>query len=163
MPNWVYNNVSVIGKKKRVEEFRKKHFTKDEIRGVEFDFETLVPMPETVFRGNLGTQEREKYGNNNWYDWSVKHWGTKWNASNTQFHSDDVRKTGRSYSLEFMFETAWALPEPIYTKIAEMYPDLSIVVDYSEEGMGFAGELQIVEGKINHYAKDPMEGIEEEE
>ena len=42
------------------------------------DFEKIIPMPKNIYRGSLGPDERQKYGNNNWYDWSVAHWGTKW-------------------------------------------------------------------------------------
>jgi len=169
MPNWVYNSVSVVGKEQRVKEFREKHFTTetDPVDGLqsreEFDFDTIIPMPETVFRGNLGVEERKEHGNNNWYDWSIENWGTKWNAGNTQLHSDKIRVQNGVAVLEFMFDTAWSLPEPIYEKLAEMYPDLCITVDFDEEGMAFAGELEITDGKIKHYARDPMEGIEEEE
>lgn len=163
MPNWVHNSMSVVGDKKRVTEFRKKHFTKDEIEGVEFDFETIVPMPETVFRGNLGAEERKQHGNNNWYDWSVGNWGTKWNACHTQLYSDKIRVNKGVAVLEFSFDTAWSLPEPVYEKLAEMYPDLSITVSFDEESGEFAGELEMTAGEMKHYPRDVMEGIEEEE
>jgi hypothetical protein len=44
------------------------------------DFNKIIPMPDTVFKGNLGPVEREKYGTNNWMDWSIANWNTKWNA-----------------------------------------------------------------------------------
>jgi hypothetical protein len=156
MPNWVSNSVSVVGDKKRVKEFRKKHFTPKK----EFDFETVIPMPESVFKGNLGIKEREVHGSNNWYDWSIENWGCKWNAGNTQLYSDKIRVSKEVAVLEFSFDTAWALPEPIYKKLAEMYPDLSITVSFDEESGAFAGELEMTKGKIKHYARDPMEGIE---
>jgi hypothetical protein len=159
MPNWVYNSVSVVGDKKRVTEFRKKHFTPEK----EFDFETIVPMPETVFRGNLGAEERKQHGNNNWYDWSIANWGTKWNAGNTQLYSDKIRVNKGVAVLEFSFDTAWDLPEPVYVKLAEMYPDLSITVSFDEESRAFAGEIEMTAGEMKHYNRDPMEGIEEEE
>ncbi len=44
------------------------------------DFNKIIPMPDTVFKGNLGPVEREKYGTNNWMDWSIANWNTNWNA-----------------------------------------------------------------------------------
>lgn len=44
------------------------------------DFNKIIPMPDTVFKGSLGPEQREKYGTNNWLDWSVSNWNTKWNA-----------------------------------------------------------------------------------
>ena len=164
MPNWVHNSMSVVGDKKRVTEFRKKHFTTEkEEKGLHFDFNTIITMPDTVFQGNLGTKEREIHGSNNWYDWSVGNWGTKWNAGNTQLYSDKIRVNKGVAVLEFSFDTAWSLPEPVYEKLAEMYPDLSITVSFDEESGEFAGELEMTAGEMKHYPRDVMEGIEEEE
>ena len=164
MPNWVHNSMSVVGDKKRVTEFRKKHFTTEkEEKGLHFDFNTIITMPDTVFKGNLGTKEREIHGSNNWYDWSVGNWGTKWNACHTQLYSDKIRVNKGVAVLEFSFDTAWSLPEPVYEKLAEMYPDLSITVSFDEESGEFAGELEMTAGEMKHYPRDVMEGIEEEE
>jgi uncharacterized surface anchored protein len=46
------------------------------------DFNKIIPMPDSVYQGNLGEKERRLYGENNWYDWAVKNWGTKWNSYN---------------------------------------------------------------------------------
>lgn len=45
-----------------------------------FDFEKVIPMPDYIYRGSVGKKEKENYGENNWYDWSIKNWGTKWNS-----------------------------------------------------------------------------------
>lgn len=164
MPNWVYNNVSVIGKKKSLEEFRAKHFTseeKDPVDGLqareEFDFETIIPMPENIFRGSVGEKEREQYGVNNWYDWSIENWGTKWNAGYTEFYGkEEIVPWGDEYVLEFKFDTAWNLPIPIYKKLAEMYPHLSFRVSFDEEGQYFAGDIEIHKGDMKIYERDPM-------
>jgi hypothetical protein len=168
MPNWVYNNVSVVGDKKRVTEFRKKHFTseKDQVDGLEgreeFDFETIIPMPETVFRGNIGAEERKQHGNNNWYDWSIENWGCKWNAGNTQLYSDKIRVNKGVAVLEFSFDTAWSLPEPVYEKLAEMYPDLSITVSFDEESGAFSGEIEMKKGEMEYYNDLRMSEMGEE-
>ena len=31
----------------------------------------ILPMPKNIFQGGLGQEEKEKYGKNNWYDWSI--------------------------------------------------------------------------------------------
>lgn len=157
MPNWVYNSVTVEGDKKEVEKFKSTHFNEKE-----FDFNTIIPMPNHIFRGDLGTKEREKHGSNNWYDWSIFNWGTKWNAGYTEFYSDDISKRGKKYVLDFKFDTAWSVPMPIYYQLAKMYPKLSISVSYDEEGMGFAGDLEIKNGKVKEYERNPEEGMEEE-
>jgi hypothetical protein len=55
------------------------------------------------------------------------------------------------------------LPEPIYQKLAEMYPDLSFMVSYDEEAGFFAGELEILEGEVFNTPRDPEEGVEVDE
>ena len=52
------------------------------------DFNKIVPMPDTVFKGNLGAEERNIYGTNNWLDWSLENWNTKWNAYDSIPYSD---------------------------------------------------------------------------
>lgn len=83
-----------------------------------FDFNGIIPMPEhsdTFFRdGGLGQEEREKYGKNNWYDWSLDNWGTKWNAYNFKLVKEDDN------NLHIEFDTAWAPPTPIFEKLEEM-------------------------------------------
>jgi hypothetical protein len=44
------------------------------------DFNKIIPMPDNVFKGNIGPANREEYGEDNWLDWSVANWNTKWNA-----------------------------------------------------------------------------------
>lgn len=44
------------------------------------DFNKIIPMPDNVFKGDIGHNEREEYGENNWMDWSTRNWGSKWNA-----------------------------------------------------------------------------------
>ena len=43
----------------------------DEIGLGSIDFNKVIPMPDYIFQGNLGMAEREKYGKENWYDWSI--------------------------------------------------------------------------------------------
>lgn len=49
----------------------------DEIGLGSIDFNKVIPMPEHIFRDMA---EREKYGKDNWYNWSIAHWGTIWNS-----------------------------------------------------------------------------------
>jgi len=87
-------------------------------------------MPSNIFQGNLGKEEREQYGENNWYDWSVAHWGTKWDTD-----AQNVFYDGETLTL--CFDTAWAPPIELYEYLVEQ--GFSVLADYYEPGMCFAG------------------------
>lgn len=146
MPNWVKNNVNVYGTKKQLEKFVEKHFNKEG----EFDFNTIIKMPKKVFRGNVGQAERKKYGENNWYDWSVKNWGTKWNACDTDEPIIEDRHPFLKESvLSFSFNTAWSVPLEIYEKLAKMYKKNPIVVKYADEDIGVnCGAIDVSDGDV---------------
>ena len=120
MPNWVRNQVSV-GNKQALDECIKRGE-----KGDEFDFNVVIPMPEHIFRGNLGFNEHEKYGKDNWYDWSIEHWGTKWNGGQCR----------RTYDDTVEFETAWATPEPVIKAMSEKYKT-KVEVYYADEGISY--------------------------
>ncbi len=84
------------------------------------DFNKVIPMPENIFRGNLGQAEREQFGSANWYDWSIANWGTKWNSYG---YHDYTEKDFDGATLTF--DTAWSNPQPVIDALAAKYPALS--------------------------------------
>jgi len=109
MPNWTENNVLFVGKKKQLETLKTMLKSKDN----DFDFNNIVPMPKNIYRGLLGREEEEKYGDNNWYRWSIDNWGTKWNSVDTR-----VEENGSTLSYNFM--TAWDCPRQIVDALMRM-------------------------------------------
>ena len=109
MPNWTENNVLFVGKKKQLKTLK----TMLKSNENDFDFNNIIPMPKNIFRGNLGREEEEKYGKNNWYDWSIANWGTKWNSVDTT-----VEENGSTLSYNFM--TAWDCPREIVNALMRM-------------------------------------------
>ena len=109
MPNWTANNVLFVGKRKQLETL--KDMLKSDKN--DFDFNNIIPMPKNIFRGNLGREEEEKYGDNNWYRWSIDNWGTKWNSVDTR-----VEENGSTLSYNFM--TAWDCPREIVNALMRM-------------------------------------------
>lgn len=66
------------------------------------------------------------HGATTWYDWCIKHWGTKWNSyENIQIDADTIT-----------FNTAWEAPVPIIAKLAEMYPEAEIEHWWADEDIG---------------------------
>lgn len=125
MPNWCSNYISIEATEELQNEIAEfVHSEKSD-----FDFEKIIPMPENIYRGNFGAEEEKLYGKNNWYDWSIEHWGTKWNA-------EIVDASPNSYALD----TAWSPCEPVIAELARLFPAAKIVHRYEEPGWGFCGE-----------------------
>ena len=128
MPNHVTNVVSFSGDKSRISAMQKE-IQNDEHGIGSVDFEKILPMPDTVYNGSLGIRERDLYGENNWYDWRLGNWGTKWNSygytENTTFQDDKIK-----------FLTAWSAPHPILQKLSEMYPDVKMKHEWADEDIG---------------------------
>ena len=76
----------------------------------------------------------KKHGATNWYDWCIKNWGVKWDASSPEL-------TEFSHKLEYQFETPWGPPEEIFEALKERFPNLDISWYYNEPGMEFDGFL----------------------
>jgi hypothetical protein len=91
----------------------------------------LLAHPDWETQGRLRLQALKETGYGDWYQWSIDHWGTKWNSYNVSITSETP--------LEFRFDTAWSFPEPVFVKIAEAYPSLSFDCVCFDEGFNFAG------------------------
>ena len=74
----------------------------------------------------------KKYGAKDWYDWSIKNWGTKWNAYGTY---SIISLDGTSVTL--FFQTAWSGVSTIIAKLTEMFPELVFEYAYADEDMGY--------------------------
>ena len=133
------------------------------------DFEALRPMPDAI----RATQEddsaeakdraRRVTGYQNWYDWSLAHWGTKWNSSAFQ----ELVWEHERYAC--LIDTAWSYPKPIFWEMAREFPLLTIRVFSIEEGCGLAIVSDLRDGsctsaevavsrKFRHlvYSPDPI-------
>lgn len=107
MPNHITNRIEFYGEQENIDKILTL------IRGDTecIDFNKIVPMPNYIYTGPLGTEEREKYGKNNWYDWSLCHWGTKWNAYHSKLDQDNN-------AIEF--DTAWSCPIALLNEFARL-------------------------------------------
>ena len=124
MPNWVTNRIVFHGNQENIDKVLQ--YIKG--NGSKIDFNKIIPMPDNIYRGDLGKRERELYGSNNWYDWSVANWGTKWNA---QYSSLNNKNT-------LWFDTAWSCPIPVLNKLAEIccINDVRFEGEWADEDCG---------------------------
>lgn len=99
---------------------------------IPFSFNKVIPMPEYVFKGVLDKKTKKIYGKNNWYDWSITHWGSKFNCGNVALFEKD-----NFYNLSFF--TPYYFPKPIILKLTEIianeYLDVSFIVKYCTENV----------------------------
>lgn len=75
----------------------------------------------------------EKYGASNWYDFCVKHWGTKWDIA----LYTKVEAVVEGGELRFGFDTAWTPPTGVYEEMIKL--GFSVTAYYYEQGVGFCG------------------------
>lgn len=91
--------------------------------------------------GKKSCENLMKHGACNWYEWSVKHWGTKWNASATE-----IADNGKS----ILFETAWDPALPAVLELSKKHPEMKIAFLYSDEDIGnHVGYALMTDGKID--------------
>ena len=149
MPNHVCNKVEFHGEPNDVKAVLNLIAGDD---GRAIDFNKILPMPDYIFRGDLGIEEEKKYGKNNWYDWSIENWGTKWNAYETERVDDNTIK----------FETAWSCPVGMYRKLTEICNSYNVYMtgcwcDEDYDG-GNIGNFDSEDGDFNYwYEDDPKE------
>ena len=132
MPNWCDNEINFYTNSKEEmqelleflsgtvttqEKFSGEYHTEE----VDFCFNSVRPMPPTI--------------GDNWYDWRLNNWGTKWEPTIDCF--DLVSEDWLVVSMT----TAWGPPEGIYNEIASKFPDVEIDWFYKEPGMKIAGWL----------------------
>jgi hypothetical protein len=168
MPNHVYNKLKIKGPKTELDKIKKdakeanEKFSIRKLYPMPQDLEKTSSPPNILKTGEylkemkkikenpemdwsrpLTKKQSEelikKFGVNNWYDWALINWGTKWGS-----YSSALAKEGKTY-LKYEFDTAWGPPIIGLRNISEIYPKLSFELKYEEEGMGFKG-WAIIEG-----------------
>lgn len=174
MPNLCDNTLWVVGKPAEVKKFLEASknpnygkkakkadydgkFRKDnrEWRIFERNFpcpQELVDTPSAFYGDKEKQAEQEKieranvakYGAKSWYDWCLKHWGTKWGDYDTYLDRQD--KNGATFS----FTTAWSPGSEGLQKISALWPELAFVNAYEEPGCDFIGCDVFYRGKVVH-------------
>ena len=105
------------------------------------------PMPKELMETEKSSDDKKMNrqpfvdGVNNWYDWRVKNWGTKWELC--EFYGVDrqyltEQNEGES-TISFAFSSAWAPPIEAYQNFLENNSDCFIRAYYYEGGCDFMG------------------------
>ena len=121
MPNWCSNSLKLTAtndsNRKLLDELQR-HFNSSDKAVI---FEMIKPTPLYLMDGN------------GWYDWRIKNWGTKWDA--TLLSATRKKDTATLY-----FETAWTPPIEIYKALEE--EGFKVEATYVEQGMQYAGHYK---------------------
>lgn len=162
MTNNVDHRLHITGRKDELERFIKTCFI-EENGNLEFDFNALIPMPK-ILNNTLPDKASDishkqykviedkalkQCGYKSWYEWRRVNWETKWNAyfTNMQASPDGA--------LLLEFQTAWSCPEPIFDKIAELFPSFECHGVALDECCCFGAEIKIVAGSVSiQYESD---------
>jgi hypothetical protein len=134
MPNWCNNSITITGPQAKIKAIWDQANTED--KGL---LSAMVPQPEDMFTGSLGEKEREECaakGIDNWYDWQVANWGTKWDIG---LEGLEYEQDGDVGYITGWFDSAWSPPITAYETFCEQNPDCSLDAWYEEGGMDFAG------------------------
>ena len=150
MPNHCANRIEIQGEAKDVK--RVKKFLENKDTDTCFDFNNVIPMPEKIV-GRVTYKHsdpeslvpvpdpetfknrrlRKVYGTDNWYDWRILHWGTKWNSYDGKIDNEDEEY------IVYTFDTAWSPPEPVIQALREKFEEVNITAFFDEPGMEIAG------------------------
>jgi hypothetical protein len=103
---------------------------------------------EEIETAKKGLRAFKVTGHYDWYSWCCANWGTKWGTYNFRWEGaqNDMR-------MEFLCESAWAPPEPVFERLGELFPDLSIHITSFDEGWNFA-----CRGTYGHGSKEDPYG-----
>lgn len=82
--------------------------------------------------GKMLTENLERYGAVDWYDWCRREWGTKWNAQETEVYDDPE---GNGYKV-VCFNTAWSAPSVAFLEslFSRCSHEVSFECSYEDDG-----------------------------
>ena len=101
-----------------------------------------------------------------WYNWHCNHWGTKWDACDTDiYNEDEIDELDDDDQVCVIFNTAWSEPMPWFEALSAVMP---FEVECTEEGGFFHGTITgdgqggvTVDDDTEEYFKQQAEEEEE--
>lgn len=165
MPNWCRNQIVIQSK------------DKDLIEEIEEDLKDLggkglldymYPMPYNLkhtIKGSSSVVNQElinRYGFDNWYDWALHNWDTKWDVD---FELDfyDVNDWSR---ITLEFDSAWGPPMGALQKFVDQYgTDKGAFevahLQYIESGVQFCGVYDALDDTKSVHVDDYVDTFED--
>jgi hypothetical protein len=88
----------------------------------------------------------QEYGSDNWYDWAVANWGTKWGDYGARFVEGDDEED--LWYLFITFESAWSPPVQGLGEVALQFPELDFSMYSYEQGNAYIQGSEWTEGRL---------------
>lgn len=151
MPNYCENVLEISNlSQKSFDKLIKQHTKQEGQDEGTLVFDSIIPVPKK--------DDGEPF--DDWYNFRVNNWGTKWEPNTYSFESSYDDKCGGYISIGM--STAWTPPSGIIQKLSEMFPEARFEIKYVEPGCCFMGEDHYIDGKKIHemYSED-LEQIKE--
>jgi len=144
MPSWCNNTITVSGQTETI----KNLWEKANREGGGF-LSALVPPPEL---------QREE-----WYEWNVANWGTKWDVSTEGL--EFVDNGDGTAVIEGGFDSAWSPPTKAYQTFCYGLDSVYLDAWYEEGGYDFAGRwnsegVDVCLDDVSVYARRVIENGE---
>lgn len=168
MPNWCQNKIVVNGSDEAIEEFL------DWLGDGKNFLSKILPTPKELAGGKApfsGSKEESaalvaKYGFDNWYDWNINNWGTKWdvdifNIEEGSYCSSENLYGDLLFEATLGFDSAWGPPDRAIALLAKQFSNLNFSLAYLEEGMCLTGSQRYEGGKlVSEFHSDDSESDE---
>lgn len=159
MPNHITNRLTILGDEEQVNkvlDFIKVEEGSDADDGENgigtIDFNKIIPMPDHIYKGDLSFEKQKESNGNNWYDWSIENWGTKWNAYSYMLNEDDNT---------LFFNTAWSGVPDLMEKLSSIFPDIKFEYAFADEDFGYnVASLELINGVMTNVCT-PEDGSKE--
>ena len=147
MPNYCNNNIVITGPNSVIDKIEKiANGDKGDLLQYFYPMpkalqDTTAPLQKDATKEEKAKAKEnlKKYGYDNWYDWRVENWGTKWDIM--EFYNINRKEIGEDESeISLGFDTAWAPALGAYEKFLDKNSNCSLKAYYYEPGCDFMGE-----------------------
>jgi len=96
---------------------------------------------------------QERKTSDDWYNWNVRNWGTKWEITDKASIVYEM-PTDTGLEICYRMESAWSPPAEALDHLARQYPDITINLSSIDESDCFAYEAQWLDGD-KFYENEP--------
>lgn len=107
--------------------------------------EKLQTVEDFINYAKRALNNIKQHGAMDWYDWSIRNWGTKWNACHT-FYDENTPNV-------IHFDTAWNDVRGLIAFLSRKFPENQFEYQFAEEQIGlYTGSVCFKNGEILYGA-----------